>query len=123
MKQDIKEIEINGTIYVEKDSICGSPAINTEGLEYTIIRSSDSGVHAGWLVSGGTTCVMRKARRLWRWSGAASLSELAMHGVKNPTECKFPCEVDSITVHGVCEEIPCTEKARLSIARVEIWSA
>jgi hypothetical protein len=90
--------------------------------EYVIIRTRSAGVFAGYVTDhDGQTVVLRSARRLWYWSGAASLSQLAMEGVKNPDRCKFPCEVDRVTLHEVIEEIPCTEAARLSIAGVPVW--
>lgn len=63
------------------------------------------------------------ARRLWYWSGAASLSQLAMDGVKNSEECKFPCEVDSITVMEAVEILKVTDAAKESIAEVPVWEA
>ena len=65
---------------------------------------------------------MLKARRLWYWEGAASLSEVAMHGVFAPDKCKFPCEVDSVELTEVIEVIPATVKARESIERVSVWT-
>jgi hypothetical protein len=66
---------------------------------------------------------MTKVRRLWFWSGAASLSQLAMEGVKNPNECKFPCEVDRVELLQVIEILDVTDKARESIASVPVWAA
>jgi hypothetical protein len=92
---------------------------------YVIVRSRDAGCFAGYLVkkSGESTVELKEARRLWYWSGAASLSQMAIDGVSKPTECKFPEATKHHTVIGVCEIIPATEKARLSIAKVENWKA
>jgi len=59
----------------------------------------------------------------WAWSGAASLSQLAMEGVKNPGGCKFPIAVPEITLTEICEIIPCTKAAVISIKAVPIWAA
>lgn len=89
-----------------------------------IIRTRSAGVFAGLLESfENNTAVLTKARRLWFWSGAASLSQLAVHGVGNPTACKFPCEVAEITLPEVIEIIPITPKARASIDGVKVWEA
>jgi hypothetical protein len=61
------------------------------------------------------------ARRLWYWSGAASLSQMANEGVKRPENCKFPDEVASLMLLETIEIIPCTEAARESIAAVKPW--
>lgn len=90
--------------------------------DYSIIRSKSAGVFAGNVVKvDGQTVEMKNARRLWYWDGAASLSQLAMEGVKNPDACKFPCEVPAITVMEVIEIIPCTETGMNSIKKVAIW--
>ncbi len=61
---------------------------------YVIVRTNSAGVFAGTLESkDGQEVVLKDARRLWLWSGAASLSELSVAGVSNPSHCKFPCEV------------------------------
>ena len=65
--------------------------------------------------------MLKNARRLWYWAGAASLSQLAMEGTKKPDECKFPCAVLSISLAQVIEIIPCTAKALDSINGVPIW--
>ena len=91
---------------------------------YCIVRTYSAGVFAGFLRSRkGQEVVLTNARRLWFWSGAASLSQLAMEGVKNPDSCKFPCEVPEVELLQVIEILPCSEKARKSISEVKIWSA
>jgi len=89
---------------------------------HVIVRTYSAGVFAGILKSkNGKEVVLSKARRLWYWSGAASLSQLAMEGVKNPNECKFPCEVDLIELTEAIEIIPTTSEAEASIASVPVW--
>ena len=91
---------------------------------YCIVRTYSAGVFAGFLRSRkGQEVVLTNARRLWYWSGAASLSQLAMEGVKNPDDCKFPCEVSEVELLQVIEILPCSEKARTSILEVRVWSA
>lgn len=90
--------------------------------QYVIVRTYSAGVFAGYIESrNGQEVVMKNARRLWQWSGAASLSQLAMEGVKNPGECKFPCIVDKIELLQVIEILNCTDKAKKSIESVKIW--
>ena len=44
-------------------------------LKYVIVRTYSAGVFAGELESkNGQEVVLRNARRIWYWSGAASLS-------------------------------------------------
>ncbi len=91
---------------------------------YVIVRTYSAGVFAGELESrNGREVVMKNARRLWYWSGAASLSQLAMEGVKKPDECKFPCEVNRVELLEGVEILDCTEDAIKSIKSVPIWKA
>lgn len=97
---------------------------NSMSNKYVIVRTYSAGVFAGELISRkGGEVVLHNARRLWYWSGAASLSQLAMEGVKNPDECKFPCEVDRIELLEAIEILDCTEISRKSINEVKIWEA
>ena len=110
-------IEINGEKYVK---------VNNEEERYCIVRTYSAGVFAGFIDISkieGKTGTVRSARRLWSWSGAASLSELAQRGTSDPSSCKFPCEVDSVLLTEIIEVIPCTAEAIKSIKSVPIWSA
>lgn len=119
-----KEIEINGIKYVPASSVAkGTPAKSLKGMKYVICRTYSAGVFAGYLEKrNGQEVVLRNARRLWYWTGAASLSQLASEGVKKPDECKFPTEVDSVELLQAIEIIPATKEAQESIAKVPVWS-
>ena len=83
---------------------------------YVIVRTYSAGVFAGILVSQkGQEVVLKDARRIWRWAGAASLSQLAMEGTKNPSECKFPCYVSEVKLFETIEILAVTESAKKSI--------
>ena len=87
-----------------------------------IIRGDRSGVEFGTLVAQtGQEVTLHNARRIWYWSGAASLSQLAKDGVSEPNECKFTVTVNSITILDAIEIIPCTNKAIKSIEDVKEW--
>ncbi len=93
-------------------------------MKYVIVRTHSAGVFAGQLESKtGQEVVLRNARRIWYWSGAASLSQLAMEGTKNPSECKFPCAVDRVELLQAVEILDTTDAARKSIEGVPVWSA
>ena len=92
--------------------------------QYCIIRTDRAGVFAGYIKSrDGSEAVLTDARRLWFWDGAASLSQMAMEGVKKPSGCKFTVVVPEMTVLGVIEIIPCTEQSEQSIKGVSVWRA
>lgn len=121
MEQKINEIEINGVIYIPKDSVT-QMAPNLDGMEYCMVRTYSAGVFAGYIESrDGKEAVLRNARRIWKWAGAASLSQLATDGTSSPNNCKFPVAVDKVTLTEVIEIIPITEKAKKSIEGVPVW--
>ena len=123
MNKKIDEIVIDGETYIPKNMVKGE-VINTDGMKYVIVRTYSAGVFAGYLAKEeGQEVVLHKARRLWKWSGAASLSQLAMEGVKNPSDCKFPCETDIHKLKQVIEIIDATPQAKANIDNVPIWAA
>jgi len=109
------EVNINGTIYVPKNqqqNMCEN---------YYIVRAT-AGVFAGEIIEQKSDEVtMKNARRLWYWDGAASLSQLAVDGVKKPKTCKFPCEVPEVKLLSVIEILKCTVEAQKSIKEVSVW--
>jgi hypothetical protein len=119
------EIEINGVKYVRKDNVAAaspSMAAKLKGLEYCIVRTYSAGVFAGYVKNQkGQEAVVLDARRLWYWDGAASLSQMAIDGTSKPDKCKFPQAVSEVRLTNVIEMIPCTAKAKASIAGVPIW--
>jgi len=87
-----------------------------------IIRTYSAGVHYGTLHSReGKEAVLTNSIRIWYWSGANSLSQLAVDGTKEPTNCKFTISVPEILVTEVIEIIPCSENAIASIEGVKSW--
>lgn len=121
MKADLKNITINGVDYVPADS-AQNKAESLDGMAYVIVRTYSAGVFAGYLATReGKEVTLKKARRLWYWDGAASLSQLSMEGVKNPDKCKFPVEVDTVLLTESIEILNCTAKAQISIKAVKIW--
>ena len=92
--------------------------------QYCIIRAERAGVFAGNVKNRvGGEVVLENARRLWYWSGAASLSQLAVSGTSRPRDCKFTVVVPEITILGVIEVIPCSEAAEANIKAVAEWKA
>ena len=87
-----------------------------------IIRADRAGVFFGKIKErNGSEVTMTDVRRLWYWDGAASLSQMAVEGVKKPENCKFTVTVPEMTILGVIEVIPCTDEAEKNIKGVPEW--
>jgi hypothetical protein len=93
-----------------------------ENQKYYIVRANGAGVFAGNIKErNGNTVTMTNARRLWYWAGAASLSQLAMEGVKRPGDCKFATPVDYVILFNVIEILACSDAAEENIKAVPVW--
>jgi hypothetical protein len=124
MKQAITELEINGTIYVPKDSIKPSAmAISIEGLPFVIVAAGIGGIHFGYLKERkGMEVTLINSRRIQYWDGAASISEMAVRGVSKPASCRFAPQVPEITLTQAVEIIPVCESAMKNLILVPVWT-
>lgn len=90
--------------------------------KYCIIRSDRAGVFAGTVAEHeDRKVILKDVRRIWRWDGAASISQIAVDGTTNPDGCKFAMPVETLGLFDVIEIIPTTEKARKVIKEIKIW--
>lgn len=90
--------------------------------KYYIIRGNYSGVFFGNIKErNGQEITITNCRRIWYWDGAASISQLALEGVKNPDNCKFTVTVPELTILDAIEIIPCSETAVKIIKDVKEW--
>jgi len=76
-----------------------------------LVRSRDSGVWMGVFrgYHGSGEVTLSSARKIWRWRGAHTTSELALHGCV-PEYSRVAEPVDT-TVYGCCEMIESNEAA------------
>jgi hypothetical protein len=93
--------------------------------KFSIIRTHSAGVWFGNVkMLDGSIAIITNARRLWYWSGAASLSQLAVEGTKRPNDCKFAIPIldeDGVYLPQVIEVLPCTNEAVENINAVKVW--
>ena len=116
-----QSITIDNIKYVRADSV-SEAASTVNGLPYVLVRTQSAGVFAGYLESRtGQEAILRNARRIWYWYGAASLSQLAAEGTSQPGKCKFPCPVDKVELLQSIEILSISKKAQDSIASVPVW--
>lgn len=75
---------------------------------YCIIRTYSAGVHCGVLKSwNGQEVILAEARRIWHWTGAFTLSEIATNG---PTTAKLSVPLAEMALTQAIEIIPANEK-------------
>lgn len=86
------------------------PLVHPMLNKYCIIRTYSAGVHIGivqW--TKGMEMLLINARRLWRWYGAFTLSEVATKGIGE--DSRISCEVSQIYLTEVIEIIPISDEA------------
>jgi hypothetical protein len=82
--------------------------------EFVVVRTFSAGVHCGYLESCfGKQVTLTNVRRIWRWSKAFSLNEVANHGVGEDSRISEPT-AKIILTEGI-EVLLCTEKARKNL--------
>jgi hypothetical protein len=87
-----------------------------------IVRADRAGVFYGTLsIKEGSEVQLTNVRKLFYWSGAAAIEQLAEEGVANPKGCQFTVVNKEITVLGVIQINPCTEQAIANIENVPVW--
>ena len=97
---------------VNTDSVIGS---------YVILRTYSAGVHVGILEEfHGTHAWLSESRRIWRWSGANTLSEISLRGVGDNS--RISEKVPKILLTEVIEVLPCSDAARANLDRDGQWS-
>ena len=90
--------------------------------QYYIVRCDRAGVFAGNIKErNGREVTLTNVRRLWYWDGAASLSQMAVDGVKKPRNCKFTVTVPEIILLDAIEILACSDAAETSIREVPVW--
>lgn len=120
-----ESIMIDDVKYVKADCVKEN-APNVDGMECCVIRSYGAGVFAGYVKSktseaNGVNVVLINSRRIWYWSGACSLSQIATEGSKNINDCKIAVVVPEQFIANVIEIIPMSKKAFENIMRAKEW--
>lgn len=115
-QEKIETITINNVEYVKRDQ-----QIKTMN-NIVMVRTYSAGVHFGELVSrDGKEVVLKNAHRVFYWTNACSLSQLAMQGSQNKnTENKISVAVPEITLTEAIEIIPMTKESYENLTAI-IW--
>ena len=70
----------------------------TQEPKKVVVRTYSAGVHFGTLVERhGKEVSLANARRLWRWDGANTLHEVALHGVAATSKVSEPIGLIELT--------------------------
>lgn len=90
--------------------------------QYYIVRANRAGVFFGKIKEKTDKSVtMTEVRKLFYWNGACAVEEIALHGVKRPSDCKFTVTIEEMEIADPIQIIPCTKDAVKSIKDVIVW--
>lgn len=86
--------------------------------KFMLIRTVNAGVHMGTVLAisqDGLVVDLSNSRRLWRWEGAFSLSEIANNGCAESSRISEVVEFNQLSQ--VIEKLLCTPKAEANLTR------
>lgn len=96
-------------------------AVGIKDEPYVLVRADRSGVFVGKLISHNQREVLlNDCRRLWRWYGARTCSELAIDGTDH-VDCKFSSVTQDHIILDAIEIIKMSDEAVKKIYSVEPW--
>lgn len=110
-----------------KEELTGKPQIETPKWSPYIgkrcmIRTQSAGVHFGKVkFHDNKEVILEDAHRVYHWKGACSLSQLAMEGSKDRSECKISVKVNEIYLSEAIEIIPMTKESYKNLIEGELW--
>jgi len=114
-------VSIDGVDYVRADK--NPVAQEVDGMKYCVVRTYSAGVHIGYVAEFGVKhpqhAKLINSRRLHRWNGAASLSQVAMDGVD--ASSRIAMTVPELDLTDVIEVITCSEKSAEFFKGVKAW--
>ena len=84
-----------------------------------LIRTYSAGVHFGTLTEwdGAKVATLQQSRRIWSWTGANTLNEIANVGVKKGS--KISLAVQAITLTETIEIIQMSDKAVKNLGEIK----
>lgn len=89
---------------------------------YFVVRTDRAGVFFGEIKERShDEITMTNVRKIWYWSGAAAVEQLAVDGVSKPEACKFTIAIKEMIIADPIQIIPCTDKAYKILSGVKVW--
>jgi hypothetical protein len=94
----------------------------TEG-KFVLVHSTRYGVFCGYLIAkSGDEVVLGRCRKIFRWRGANTLREVALHGVDLKNRTRLSECVDEQFILDVGQIIPCKPEAVVILDQA-VWNA
>lgn len=86
-----------------------------------LIRGYECGVYFGTLANiDGEIVELTNVKNIWSWEGANNLFEVANKGI-DAEKSRVTESVESAVFTGICEIVPCKEKAIKNLEGIQAW--
>ena len=96
--------------------------MNTQIGKKVIVRADKAGVFYGTLIAkNGLEVQMKDVRKLYYWSGANAIEQIALEGVKDPENCQFTVTNAEAIIGNCIQIITCSKEAITNIESVPVW--
>ena len=96
--------------------------IKSKDKQKYIVRCDRAGVFFGEIKSKSKdTITMTNVQKVFYWSGACAIEELAKEGSTEPNNCKLTVIIDEMIIANPIQIISCTKKATKQLNSITIW--
>ena len=95
-----------------------------ERNKFYIVRADRAGVFFGKVKEVApdmSSVTMTETRKIWKWSGASAVEQLAADGSKDPKNCKLTVKISEMTIKDPVQVIPCSEAAAGILSEIKEW--
>lgn len=87
-----------------------------------LVGCNRSGIFYGEVVKATKDeTIVKNCRKIFFWTGAACIEQLAEEGTTRPNDCKFTMSVDEVVLFDATQIIPCKDMAINNIEEVSEW--
>jgi hypothetical protein len=120
LKQIMKDL-IKEELFEKQSAPSGSIDQRFIG-KMVMVRTYSAGVHFGILEEkAGMQVILKDSRRVFYWTSACSLSQLAIEGSKDIASCRIAMTVPQLLLDQAIEVIPMSQDSINILAGAEVW--
>ena len=92
--------------------------------KHVILRDDKAGIFFGILkgIEANKVVLLHDVRKIYKWSGANTIEDIAMKGIINHENSKVTIQVNSLLLGNFDQIVICTKEAITDLNKIPIWS-
>jgi small nuclear ribonucleoprotein (snRNP)-like protein len=92
--------------------------------KHVIVRDDKAGVYFGILksIEANKVVLLHDVRKIYKWSGANTIEDIAMKGIANHENSKVTIQVNSLLLGSFDQIIICTKEAIINLNEIPTWT-